>query len=997
MNYIGRCLNNFKEFYSEINAATLTGAIDVVIVEQQDGTFLTSPFHVRFGKIGVLKSKEKVVDIEINGRPVDIHMKLGESGEAFFVTPLQAGERLSSNQMATSPIPVCMSPHDRRSSSPSDATVLVGESHSDESMFGAAGDGDEVSHEPSAESVHIEQVEKLLESTSPTDPALSCQFKPIPTGEKLRAKQKRRQRKRRPQHSGHHRSLSDSRALMQVLTQEVSEPARLAQVSAARSSLPLPPPSALSSQPECHPFSDTEMSRPKSRFCSRSASPVKSDTEFEVERERASVAANERSAVGRTSWNWGQLPTSQSSSDTAGNTPPTDLVSDSGLLPGTSESGGEVVSQEVPGNQQQQQETPSQSGPSFQSQQQRSMLAGMFSFMRSTRRVRHDPISEGVYLDDLDLQSLEPEVAALYFPRAHVVTYRPAGSSSGGSSFLEEGTPGSSAARGARVSSSIEDDEGHGSSAASSPPPPVAMTCDVALSLCGAVDSSLDTITDLQFARHQVSYEQFAADPAGLLARPQLVVRVDGRLMRWAAAALLLCSIAAFGRQLPSSRVRHPTDEHAILQQAGSGEEEVQESTTSSTITSTSPSSPPPSSNTTTTTVTAKKPSASYSSWFSWRRQSGEPTNSGEIPSVEAADPGNPEPTAKVADPGNPEPSVKAADSPDAEGVADADVVPDDDQSCENTWISQQAASVADESSELPSVVCSESVDLDAVNMSRVSESDDVSVELDFDLSQQVYKKSLRLTSEQVSRLGLHPGRNEAQFSVTTAYQGTTKCHCGIFLWRYDDRVVISDIDGTITKSDVLGHLLPMIGQHWAQSGVTSLFTKIQDNGFKFLYLSARAIGQAPITREYLRSVKQGNVCLPEGPLLLSPSSLVSALHREVIERRPEDFKIPCLKDIAALFPGRKPLYAGFGNRVNDALSYHAVDIPYSRIFTINHRGELRHELTCAFQSSYTNLSDLVDHFFPFSKDLDTVDAHEFNDLAFWRTPPAVIDLPPVD
>lgn len=320
------------------------------------------------------------------------------------------------------------------------------------------------------------------------------------------------------------------------------------------------------------------------------------------------------------------------------------------------------------------------------------------------------------------------------------------------------------------------------------------------------------------------------------------------------------------------------------------------------------------------------------------------------------------------------------------------------DQQSEETCISQPTSSNDEEKcGETPPAVCTGRMDSDTVHTTRVSESDDVLSELNFDLSQQVYKKSLRLTSEQVSRLGLRPGRNEAQFSVTTAYQGTTKCHCGIFLWRYDDKVVISDIDGTITKSDVLGHLLPMIGQHWAQSGVTSLFTKIQDNGFKFLYLSARAIGQAPITREYLRSVKQGNVCLPEGPLLLSPSSLVSALHREVIERRPEDFKIPCLKDIAALFPGRNPLYAGFGNRVNDALSYHAVDIPYSRIFTINHRGELRHELTRAFQSSYTNLSDLVDHFFPFSMNTDTVDAQEFNDLAFWRVSPADCDLPPVD
>jgi phosphatidate phosphatase LPIN len=63
MNYIGKFISNFKEFYNEINSATLTGAIDVIIVEQEDGTYLCSPFHVRFGKIGVLRSKEKIVSL----------------------------------------------------------------------------------------------------------------------------------------------------------------------------------------------------------------------------------------------------------------------------------------------------------------------------------------------------------------------------------------------------------------------------------------------------------------------------------------------------------------------------------------------------------------------------------------------------------------------------------------------------------------------------------------------------------------------------------------------------------------------------------------------------------------------------------------------------------------------------------------------------------------------------------------------------------------------
>merc|ERR1719333_439925 len=84
-SYINSIIKNVKEFYSEINGSTLTGAIDVVVVEQEDGTFKSSPFHVRFGKMGVLKAKEKIVDIEINGEPVEIQMKLDDTGVAYFI------------------------------------------------------------------------------------------------------------------------------------------------------------------------------------------------------------------------------------------------------------------------------------------------------------------------------------------------------------------------------------------------------------------------------------------------------------------------------------------------------------------------------------------------------------------------------------------------------------------------------------------------------------------------------------------------------------------------------------------------------------------------------------------------------------------------------------------------------------------------------------------------------------------------------------------------
>ena len=51
-------------------------------------------------------------------------------------------------------------------------------------------------------------------------------------------------------------------------------------------------------------------------------------------------------------------------------------------------------------------------------------------------------------------------------------------------------------------------------------------------------------------------------------------------------------------------------------------------------------------------------------------------------------------------------------------------------------------------------------------------------------------------------------------------------------------------------------------------------------NGHKFLYCSARAIGMADMTRGYLHWVNERGTMLPMGPVLLSPSSLLSALHR---------------------------------------------------------------------------------------------------------------------
>ncbi|VDK88027.1 unnamed protein product [Dibothriocephalus latus] len=227
--------------------------------------------------------------------------------------------------------------------------------------------------------------------------------------------------------------------------------------------------------------------------------------------------------------------------------------------------------------------------------------------------------------------------------------------------------------------------------------------------------------------------------------------------------------------------------------------------------------------------------------------------------------------------------------------------------------------------------------------------------------------RKLRLTSEEVLNLGLKPGLNSAEFRIVTKFQGTYSCSANIYLWRSDDQLIISDVDGTITRSDLLGHVLPMLGHDWTHDGVAELYSKIASNGYKFVYLSARAIGQAGVTRSYLEHVFQrGKYRLPDGPVLLSPSSLMDALHREVIEGKPEIFKIQCLAELKEIFgPDASPFFAAFGNRQNDVLAYTEAGFEPCRIFTVNPNGMLRNECLTGHSSTFDELISLTDHIFP--------------------------------
>jgi phosphatidate phosphatase LPIN len=205
-----------------------------------------------------------------------------------------------------------------------------------------------------------------------------------------------------------------------------------------------------------------------------------------------------------------------------------------------------------------------------------------------------------------------------------------------------------------------------------------------------------------------------------------------------------------------------------------------------------------------------------------------------------------------------------------------------------------------------------------------------------------------------------------------------------VYLWKWNTRIVISDVDGTITKSDVLGQVMPLVGKDWTQSGVARLFSAIKENGYELLFLSARAISQADLTRQFLFNVKQDGETLPDGPVVISPDGLFPSLYREVIRRTPHEFKIGCLQDIRSLFPeGCNPFYAGFGNRDTDEISYLKVGIPKGKIFIINPKGEVAVN-NRVHVKTYTSLHKLVNDMFPAQTSMEQEDYNSWN---FWKLP----------
>lgn len=458
-----------------------------------------------------------------------------------------------------------------------------------------------------------------------------------------------------------------------------------------------------------------------------------------------------------------------------------------------------------------------------------------------------------------------------------------------------------------------------------------------------------------RFQQYSVSFERFLEEIATITTNPNLVIKINGRYMNWACASPIILSAILYHKTLTTDVINNILDANM-------------------------PKSSKPSQN----AKNAPNNTSGGGSWlgWGWGKKSLQAQNSApNTPVINS--------TSMSALKTNPEGIKQSAVIDTTTTITTTTTIEMKSRTSLNLEPAEAGMMLDEEmlNSQFKPYSSSSS---SSVNFNTIISASPESKDLPFQNKKIKYRKITRLSTEQIEKLNLKPGPNEIKFSVTTALQGTTRIVSYIFLWSYDDKIIVSDIDGTITKSDVWGQVLPIFGRDWSQAGVADLFTAIERNEYKFIYLSARAIGQSKITRDLLRSINQDGFKLPEGPLLVTPTSLFTAFQKEVIEKKPEEFKISCLKDIQSLF-SNNPYYAGYGNKSTDVTAYKTVGIPVSRIFTINPQGEVKHETSRMFQSSYSKLCDYVDLIFPPFK-ASTLIKPDYDSFNYWRNPqPAAI------
>eukprot|EP01031_Cornospumella_fuschlensis_P030556 gene30556-36927_t len=242
------------------------------------------------------------------------------------------------------------------------------------------------------------------------------------------------------------------------------------------------------------------------------------------------------------------------------------------------------------------------------------------------------------------------------------------------------------------------------------------------------------------------------------------------------------------------------------------------------------------------------------------------------------------------------------------------------------------------------------------------------------------YKKVLVPSSEQLQLFHLKDGKNELAFELDDCPPLIAQ----LFVWPEDAKVVVTDIEGVLTSASKpsaggWGSWFDSYSTKASRSvaehihDAVNLFRHIHNLGYRILYISNTvSMTSSSNSSNYSHSIMsniQNNLGqrLPEGPVFKSPDSLMQAFGPS----RTDVFKAAALRGLRILFPsGAFPYHAAFISKESDVRALERNGFPDGRIFLADGQGGIKRILLNRNHTiSVKELQELVAQIFPRTQD----------------------------
>jgi phosphatidate phosphatase PAH1 len=257
------------------------------------------------------------------------------------------------------------------------------------------------------------------------------------------------------------------------------------------------------------------------------------------------------------------------------------------------------------------------------------------------------------------------------------------------------------------------------------------------------------------------------------------------------------------------------------------------------------------------------------------------------------------------------------------------------------------------------------------------------------------FNLNLNLNGEE--KVSLNEQKSEGKFSRTPSSttlkflhlnKGCNKVSCknrasgstadfSVFLYDRTDKIVIMDVDGTVTRSDIRGYVESVyFGIYdYTHDGIVAFLNSVSEScNCHVLYLTSRPISHLRETRLLLQNARDTGAegrMLPVGPVFANTETMITAAYRELIAKNTVALKSSILLNISKVFktacsitrrppaptlsadvesrigvsvphPWCTPFLFGIGNKVADAIAYKLAGVVEGNILIIDPTSTLR-------------------------------------------------------